>query len=130
MGAHPLIGASGGADPAVTDATQRARLREAEVLLLREEDARLKSARCRPADSATGRGDPRAPAAAPDADVVADADAGVWAEIADLMALREAIEQACTELEGAAVRVRKRLHRLLDDEDLPAPDSGRREWRH
>lgn len=80
-----------------------------EVMLLREEIARLRTARHRPADIGTLIDQLRALAAEQGE---AEMEDEVWTLIAGLSALREGLEQACVELELAITSIRQRLRTL------------------
>ena len=93
-----------------------------ELMLLREENVRLKMAQHRPPELgatidhlrllAAGQGE-------------AEVDDELWAVLTDMLVIRESLEQACLEIEAAVAAVRRRLQRLspeLDAIDLSASD--------
>ncbi|MGH2856143.1 MAG: hypothetical protein ACRDMJ_01515 [Solirubrobacteraceae bacterium] len=95
---------------------------EIKVMLLHEENARLKSARHRPSDfgSAIDRARVLSLAdAQAEAEAEADADAerldDAWAVLSECMAIREGLDQVCAELQGAIETVRERLSTLAAD---------------
>lgn len=102
------VRASDGSGPKRDSREERESLR-LEVMLLREEIARLRTARHRPADVGTLIDQLRALAAEQGG---AEMEDEVWTLIADVSAVREGLEQACVELELALVSVRRRLRTL------------------
>jgi hypothetical protein len=97
-----------------------------EVLLLREEIARLRTERHRPSDVGTLIDQLRYLAAENGEAEMADE---VWSLLAEVMVIREGLEQACIELESAIGAVRRRLSglsvRLDDDGRAPDAETGR-----
>lgn len=101
-----------------------------EVMLLREEIARLRTERRRPADVGTLLDQLRS-LAAEQGD--ADAEDEVWSLLAEMSAIREGLQQACVELGLAIAAVRRQLRALSVSPDrergdgehtLDSPSSG------
>jgi hypothetical protein len=95
-----------------------------EVMLLREEIARLRTARHRPTDIGTFIDQLRGLAAEQGE---ADMEDEVWSLLAETRVIREELEQACVELELAIAAVRRRLRSLsvsLDQNGLGHQDTG------
>ncbi len=95
-----------------------------ELMLLREENTRLKVAAHRPPELGAMIDHLRALAAEHGE---AEVDDELWGLLADILATRESLEQACVEIETAVGAVRRRLHRLspeLDAIDTEALDGG------
>jgi hypothetical protein len=87
-------------------------------MLLREEVARLRTERHRPADIGTLIDQLRHLTAE---NGEAEMQDEVWSLLADVMVIREGLEQTCIELESAVGAVRRRLRGLsvkLDDDGL------------
>lgn len=103
--------------------TDEAELR-LELMLLREENARLKSARHRPASTGTAIDRVRMLTDA-DGDTVDDA----VAILSECLAIREGLEQTCTEVQAAMEAVRRRLALLTEGiagaaaDELPGADA-------
>jgi hypothetical protein len=97
-----------------------------EVMLLREEVARLRTERHRPADIGTLIDQLRELAAE---NGEAEMEDEVWSLLAKVTVIREGLEQACIELESATAALRRRLRGLsvqLDQNGLgPDPAANR-----
>jgi hypothetical protein len=110
---------NGHAIPDSLDDSESLRL---EVMLLREEVARLRTDRHRPPDVGSLIDQLRQLTAE---NGEADMEDEVWSGVADMMVIREGLEQACIELESAVGAVRRRLRGLslkLDQNGL-APEA-------
>jgi hypothetical protein len=87
-----------------------------QLMLLREENARLKAARHQPPSTGTAIDRVRLLAAASaDGDMVDDASA----LLSDCLMIREGLDQACAEIQGAITAVRERLSALTLSLDTP-----------
>jgi hypothetical protein len=89
-----------------------------QLMLLREENARLKSARHQPASPGSVIDRVRVLAASgAEGDALDDA----WGVLSECLAIREGLDQVCAEIQHAIDRVRERLAALtLSGEDEPA----------
>ena len=85
-----------------------------QVMLLREENARLKAARHKPADTGTLIDHVRRLGDADEADEVLDE---TWIVLSECLALREGLDQACVEIQAAMSAVRERLGKLAMQTD-------------
>lgn len=89
-----------------------------QVMLLREENARLKAARHQPSSAGTAIDQLRQlGTAAPDADDSDDA----WSVLSECLLIREGLDQACREFENAVTAVRERLASLTASIEITAP---------
>jgi hypothetical protein len=101
-----------------------------QVMLLREENARLKAGRHRPSDVGTMIDELRLVAAEEEGDLLDDA----WSLLSECLVIREGLAQACVEIENAVGSVRQRLATLVvrieglarDDSSVPGGASGGR----
>jgi hypothetical protein len=101
-----------------------------QVMLLREENARLKAGRHRPSDVGTMIDELRLVASEEEGDLLDDA----WSLLSECLVIREGLAQACVEIENAVGSVRQRLATLVvrieglarDDSSVPAGASGGR----
>ena len=98
-----------------------------QVMLLREENARLSAARHKPPDPGTLIDHVRMLGARSEASEVLDE---TWSILSECLALREGLDQACVEIQAAISSVRDRLGKLaaqIDalDEDASSPDAKR-----
>jgi hypothetical protein len=82
---------------------------ELQVMLLREENARLKAGRHRPSDVGTMIDELRLVASAEEGDLLDDA----WSLLSECLVIREGLSQACVEIENAVGSVRQRLATLV-----------------
>jgi hypothetical protein len=80
-----------------------------QVLLLQEENARLKAARHKPADPGSLIEEVRALA---DSSSVNDLLDETWSVLGECLALREGLDRACIEIQAAMTSVRERLSAL------------------
>jgi hypothetical protein len=85
-----------------------------QVMLLREENARLKAARHKPADTGTLIDHVRRLGDPDEADEVLDE---TWIVLSECLALREGLDQACVEIQAAMSAVRERLGKLAMQTD-------------
>ena len=93
-----------------------------QVMLLREENTRLKAARYKPADPGSVIEQVRVLA---DSDGMGDLLDETWDVLAECLALREGLDRACEEIENAISSVRERLRRLGAKIDTISPsDAG------
>jgi hypothetical protein len=79
-----------------------------QLMLLREENARLKAARYQPADTGTVIDRVRLLGSLTDGELLDDA----WSLLADCLVIREGLDEACVEIQNAIVSVRERLEAL------------------
>lgn len=87
-----------------------------QLMLLREENARLKAARHQPPSTGTAIDHVRLLAAAtPDGDMLDDASA----LLSDALMIREGLDQACAEIQSAIRAVRERLSALTLSPETP-----------
>ncbi len=101
-----------------------------QVMLLREENARLKAGRHRPSDVGTMIDELRLVAAEEEGDLLDDA----WSLLSECLVIREGLSQACVEIENAVGSVRQRLATLVvrieglarDDSSVSGGASGGR----
>jgi hypothetical protein len=101
-----------------------------QVMLLREENARLKAGRHRPSDVGTMIDELRLVASEEEGDLLDDA----WSLLSECLVIREGLAQACVEIENAVGSVRQRLATLVvrieglarDDSAVPGGASGGR----
>jgi hypothetical protein len=101
-----------------------------QVMLLREENARLKAGRHRPSDVGTMIDELRLVASEEEGDLLDDA----WSLLSECLVIREGLAQACVEIENAVGSVRQRLATLVvrieglaqDDASVPGGASGGR----
>jgi hypothetical protein len=103
---------------AATDSLEDVESLKLEVMLLREEIARLRTERHRPADIGTLINQLRHLAAE---NGEAEMEDEVWSLLAEVMVIREGLERACIELESAVGAVHHRLRGLsveLDGDGL------------
>ncbi len=92
-----------------------------EVMLLREENARLKAERHRPSDVDTLIDQMRRLGAEKgDAEMVDEA----WTLLSECLVIREGLEQACVEIQAAIVAVHDRLRNLAVKLDDSAPEGS------
>ncbi|MGO9752496.1 MAG: hypothetical protein ACLP8S_00655 [Solirubrobacteraceae bacterium] len=92
---------------------------EAELMLLREENARLKAQLHRPSDVGTLIEQLRRLAAESGSEALDD----VWSLLSECLVIREGLDQACTEIQAAIGDVKRRLARLAVRIDEAEPDS-------
>ncbi|HUA47222.1 MAG TPA: hypothetical protein VMA77_18445 [Solirubrobacteraceae bacterium] len=93
-----------------------------QVMLLQEENARLKAARHKPADPGTVIDEVRTLAASSPMDELLDE---TWSLLAECLALREGLDRACIEIQAAMTSVRERLSTLGVKIEIGAPDEVR-----
>ena len=99
-----------------------------QVMLLREENARLKAARHDPADSGSVIEQVRVLAESDDVSELLDE---TWDVLGECLAIREGLDRACIEIENAMSSVRERLKRLgvkidsLGPSEAPAQDASK-----
>jgi len=98
-----------------------------QLMLLREENARLSAARHKPADPGTLIDHVRMLGTRSEASEILDE---TWSILSECLALREALDQACVEIQAAISSVRERLGKLgthVDalTEDASGPDAKR-----
>jgi hypothetical protein len=93
-----------------------------QLMLLREENARLKAARHQPPSAGTMIDRVRMlPTPATEAEQADDA----WSLLADCLVIREGLDQACVEITRAIESVRDRLETIADRIDSSMPASAR-----
>lgn len=93
-----------------------------QVMLLQEENARLKAARHKPADPGSLIEDVRALA---DSSSVNDLLDETWSVLGECLALREGLDRACIEIQAAMTSVRERLSALgVKIESIGLGDAG------
>ncbi len=93
-----------------------------QVMLLQEENARLKAARHKPADPGTLIEEVRTLAASSPVNELLDE---TWSLLAECLALREGLDRACIEIQAAMTSVRERLSTLGVKIEIGAPDEVR-----
>ena len=93
-----------------------------QIMLLQEENARLKAARHKPPDPGTLIEEVRALA---DSSSVNDLLDESWSVLAECLALREGLDRACIEIQAAMTSVRERLSKLGVKIESIAPDEVR-----
>jgi hypothetical protein len=92
-----------------------------QLMLLREENARLKAARHQPSSAGSAIDRVRMLSTpATDAEQADDA----WSVLADCLVIRESLDQACVEIQRAISSVRDRLDGIVDRIDQPSPVTG------
>jgi len=92
------------------------------VMLLQEENARLKAARHKPADPGTVIEEMRMLV---DSSAVADLLDETWSILGECLALREGLDRACIEIQAAMTSVRERLSMLGVKIESIGPDHAR-----
>lgn len=93
-----------------------------QLMLLREENARLKAARYQPSSTGTVIDRVRMlPTPATEAEQADDA----WSLLADCLVIREGLDQACVEITRAIESVRDRLETIADRIDGSMPAAAR-----
>ena len=92
------------------------------VMLLQEENARLKAARHKPADPGTLIEEVRMLA---DSSAVAELLDETWSVLGECLALREGLDRACIEIQAAMTSVRERLSMLGVKIESIGPDQVR-----
>jgi hypothetical protein len=93
-----------------------------QLILLREENARLKAARHQPSSTGTVIDRVRMlPTPATEAEQADDA----WSLLADCLVIREGLDQACVEITRAIESVRDRLETIADRIDSSMPAAAR-----
>jgi hypothetical protein len=93
-----------------------------QLMLLREENARLTAARNKPADPGTLIDQIRLLNSRSEASDVLDE---TWSILGDCLALREGLDQACVEIQAAVSNVRERLGKLAAQIDAIGDDASR-----
>ncbi len=91
-----------------------------QLMLLREENARLKAARFQPADTGTVIDRVRLLGAAADGELMDDA----WALLGDCLVIREGLDEVCVELQNAIASIRERLEALAVRIENSVPADG------
>jgi len=92
------------------------------VMLLQEENARLKAARHKPADPGTLIEEMRVLV---DSSAVAELLDETWSVLGECLALREGLDRACIEIQAAMTSVRERLSALGVKIESIGPDRPR-----
>lgn len=92
------------------------------VMLLQEENARLKAARHKPADPGSLIEEVRMLA---DSSAVAEVLDETWSILGECLALREGLDRACIEIQAAMTSVRERLSMLGVKIESIGPDQAR-----